>query len=244
MKAATILIMALVVALATAASPRAHAENAAPTKEEIRAEVPALDEFHHVIRTIWHDAWPNKDVKTLRELLPKVQEGAAAVSEAKLPGILREKQAAWDEGVKTLETVVAAYAGAAAGADDKALLDAAERLHAHYEAMVRIVRPALPELDAFHVVLYQLYHYDMPAGEVAAMRATISRLKEPMGAIEKARLPEWLKKSEKAFLEARGRLSESVEKLAKAAPSGDAKGLKPMIESVHDDYLAAVNVCD
>lgn len=244
MKATRLLIPLLLAAAAMSVPRPVGAEDAAPAKEETKAQVPALDEFHQVIRTIWHDAWPNKDVKTLRELLPEVRDGAKAVVEAKLPGILREKQAAWDEGLKALQAAVAEYAGAATGADDKALLDAAERLHTKYESMVRIVRPALPELDAFHVVLYQLYHYDMPADDVAAMRATIARLQEPMAAIEKAKLPVWLKKSEKAFLEARGRLSESVERLAKASPTGDGKKLKTMIEQVHERYQAAVAVCD
>ncbi len=42
-----------------------------PTKDETKAEVPALDNFHDVIYKIWHTAWPEKDVKMLAELFPE-----------------------------------------------------------------------------------------------------------------------------------------------------------------------------
>ncbi|HET9950287.1 MAG TPA: hypothetical protein VFS09_00695 [Candidatus Eisenbacteria bacterium] len=244
MKSATFFM--LVLAAAFVATPGAsRAQEGAAALYETRAQVPALDEFHHVIRVIWHEAWPAKDAAKLRELLPEVEKGAKAIVDAKLPGILREKQGAWDEQVKTLQSVVALYAGAAAGADDKALLDAAEKLHAQYEAMVRLIRPPLPELEAFHVVLYQLYHSDLPAGDVKAMRATIDRMKDPLAALESAKLPEaWSKEQADRFDNARTKLVEATKELNKAAPKADAKALKAPIEKVHDRYLGVIAVCD
>ena len=155
------------------AAPAKAAEACAPTEEETRAEVPALFDFHDVIRTIWHDAWPNKDTKALRALLPDVEKGAKAVAGAELPGILRDRSKAWSAGVKELTALVDEYAAAAGGTDDQKLLDAAERLHSQYEKLVRVIRPALRELDAFHVVLYRLYHYDMKSDSLEAMRRTV-----------------------------------------------------------------------
>ena len=242
----TTTILAVTVAAMLIGVPVAWwAEASALETPETKSEVPALFAYHEVIKVIWHEAWPAKDTARLRELLPQVEGGAKAIVDAKLPGILREKQGAWDEQVKTLQAVVAVYAGAAAGSDEKALLDAAERLHGQYEAMVRLIRPPLPELEAFHVVLYQLYHFDMPAGDVKAMRATIERMHEPIAALESAKIPErWSTEQADRFGNARTKLVVAVNDLAKVAPKSDAKGLKAPIENVHDRYLGAVSVCE
>lgn len=211
---------------------------------ETRADVPALHEFHTVIRTIWHEAWPNRDCATLRTLLPEVQEGADSVAHAELPGILRDKKAAWSEGVKELEATVAAYAAAAEGKEDQALLDAAERLHAQFERLVRIIRPALEELDAFHVVLYRIYHYDMHANDLVSIRASVAKLKEPMAALDRASLPKNREKLQEEFSAARKKLSAAVNRLVSVSRSDDLERVKQAIEEVHDRYQALAAVFD
>src|SRR5512147_872850 len=129
---------------------------------EITATVPALQEYHTVIFSLWHTAWPKKDTAMMAKLLPDIEKGAAAVTAAALPGILRDKKPAWDAGVRKLGAVVEAYRGAVEAQDRDRLLDAAEQLHRQYEALVRIIRPVLKEIDAFHSALYMLYHYYWP----------------------------------------------------------------------------------
>ena len=62
---------------------------------------------------LWHEAWPKKDFKMMKDLLPQARAGVAKVAEARLPGILREKQAAWDQGVVGLKDALARYEAAA-----------------------------------------------------------------------------------------------------------------------------------
>jgi hypothetical protein len=239
--------MAIAAVLLFASAPGRTGEVPPPDAKktaETRADVPALHEFHEVVRTIWHDAWPNRDAAALRALLPDVRTGADAVAQAELPGILRDRKPAWDAGVKELQARVSTYAAAAEGTDDQALLDAAEALHAQFEQLVRIVRPALKELDAFHVVLYQLYHYDMPSKDLAAIRATVAKLKEPMEALNRATLPERRKDLQKPFDQERKKLSASVDALAKAAKSDDLKRIEASVEDMHDDYQALAAVFD
>jgi len=139
---------------------------------------------------------------------PQIEEGAKAIVEAKLPEFSVRSREAWDEQVKTLQAVVAAYA---APPRDPTTSVTRRRGAAPrpYEAMVRLIRPPLPELEAFHVVLYQLYHVDMPAGDVKAMRATIERMKEPLATLESAKLPEKWSKEQAERSTTRGRSSSS-----------------------------------
>lgn len=220
-----------------------QAQTTAPNhSSEVKAEVPELKTFHTVIFEIWHGAWPKKDTAQLAALLPKVEAGVKSVAAAQLPGILRERKAAWEEGVKSLRTVAGDYKAAVEKKDQQGLLDAAEKLHSQYERLVRVIRPALKELDEFHAVLYMLYHYYMPGDSLEQIKSSASALTEKMAALDKAALPERLKSKEPAFVAARQKLSTSVNALATSAPTDDLKKIKTAVISVHTDYQALEKV--
>jgi hypothetical protein len=67
--------------------------------QETESAVPELAAFHEVIYPIWHTAYPDKDIAMLKSLVPQVNELAAKVFSAQLPGILRDKQAKYDAGL-------------------------------------------------------------------------------------------------------------------------------------------------
>lgn len=230
-------ILTLPLALAEqvpAGAPPAHAETS--------WQVPELFAFHDVIATIWHEAWPAKDVAQLKALLPEVKSGAAKVAGAALPGILRDKQAAWDEGVAALQRTVADYEAAAAGDDGAKLLAAAEALHAQFEKLVRTIRPVTKEIDAFHQVLYQLYHHQLDPYDAAAVTASVTRLQEKMAVLAKAPLPERFAAKTAAYEEARAALGRKVEAFAAAVATGDAAKAKAAAETMHTAYVRLESV--
>ncbi len=204
---------------------------------EATASVPALESFHEVIREIWHDAWPKKDVALLRKLQPEVEQGISGVSSAALPGILHEKQKAWSESVKKLEAIGAEYKTAAGGNDDAGLLSAAEKLHSQFEALVRVTRPALKELDDFHASLYMLYHHYLPAFDREKINSSAIELKNKIAALNMAQLPERHKAREATFTSARGRLSKAVDDLGSVlAGQSDRKKIEDAVNAVHSSY--------
>jgi hypothetical protein len=201
------------------------------------ASVPALTDFHTVIMEIWHEAWPKKDAATLRKLQPEVEKGIAGVAAARLPGILHEKQKAWAENVGKLQAIGTEYKTAAAGNDDARLLSAAEKLHSQFEALVRVTRPALKELDAFHSSLYMLYHHYMPGFDKEKIKSSAGELKTRMDALNQAKLPERLKAKEEGFVSARAKLSKSVDDLASTvAATGERKQIEDAVNAVHSNY--------
>jgi NADH dehydrogenase/NADH:ubiquinone oxidoreductase subunit G len=206
--------------------------------EDTVTRVQALDDFHEVIYRIWHEAWPKKDTAMLRQLLPDVEKGISKVASAPLPGILREKKAVWEEGVKKLENAGAEYKAAVAAKDDTRLLAAAETLHSRFEALMRSIRPALRELDEFHIVLYTLYHHYVPEYDLEKIRIAVAELKEKMAALNKAELPEAHKQRAAEFQAARARLSKSVDALEASLKSGNEKVIKDAVEKMHTDYQA------
>ena len=212
--------------------------------QETESSVPELSAFHEVIYPIWHTAYPEKDIAMLKSLVPQVNELAAKIFAAKLPGILREKQAKYDAGLAEFRKSVEAYNAAAKGTDDKAMLDAAEALHAKYEALVRAIRPVLAEMDAFHKVLYVVYHKDLPDMKWDNIRAAAPDLKAKAEAVTQAKLPARLEPKKDAFNAAAAGLVEAASALAALGRETAGAAVEAAVLKVHTSYQALEKIFD
>ena len=212
--------------------------------KEVEARVPELTAFHEVIYPMWHEAWPNKDVEALVALLPKVNAGVEAIAKAELPGILRDKKPTWEAAVARLKAIAGEYGVAAAKKDGPALLASAESLHSQFERMVRVVRPVLKELEAFHATLYVLYHRQLDPFAADAVAQSLRTLNEKMVPLSAAALPERLAAKKDAFLEARGALSAAVDAAIETLPKKDEKAIREAVEALHSRYQALEKVFD
>ena len=204
--------------------------------EETESTVEELSEFHEIIYPIWHTAYPEKDYAALREYVPEVNRLAKNVFEAKLPGILRDKKAKWDEGLEELKKAVEDYNKAATGEDDQALLDAAEALHAKFEMMVRLIRPVLKEIDEFHKVLYVVYHKYLPNKEYANIRSVSDDMILKAEAITKAMLPKRLEGKTEEFSVAVKDLLEASKKLKATCLTENTDLIEKAVEFLHTKY--------
>lgn len=209
-----------------------------PIPADADDNVPVLESFHKVIRQIWHDAWPKKDVAMLRSLQPDVEKGIAEVASAQLPGILRERKTGWNEAVKKLQNAGSEYKAAAAAKDDTKLLAAAEALHGRFEGLVRALWPSIEEMDDFHSVLYMLYHYYLPKYDMEKIKSSTAELTKKMAALNAAALPARLKQKDAQFQAARVKLSTSVDALSAALKTNQEKTIKGALETMHANYQA------
>jgi hypothetical protein len=217
---------------------QASAQERADYTDETDAKIPALVDFHKTIYTMWHDAWPAKDISMLARLSPDLQRQSDSLSAIRLPGILRDRQNAWDVSLKNLQRAVAEYAAATASRDSAGLLDAAERLHALYETLARTTRPRLKEAEEFHKVLYVIYHHYLPEGRQADLSNAVGELKARMADLERATLPARLLAREEAFAKARKNLAASVASLRGEGVDADPATVRQEIEAVHTAYQA------
>jgi hypothetical protein len=231
--------------IAAASMVVGQSQSQSHVSDETKAEVPALGDFHTTIYQLWHTAWPEKDVKMMQSLWPDIEVGYKKVKEAKLPGILRDKQAVWDKAVGEFGKTVKEYQKTMNGSDTDALLKAAEKLHAQFEGLVRIVKPVLKEVDAFHQVLYMLYHYYSPEYNVKKIKESVAELEKKMDLLNKAALPEKHKSKEEKFNKTRKELSESVKSLASiVAANKDKKEVVEAIDKMHSNYETLEKVFD
>ena len=126
--------------LAAVAGRRSGAEARRPQGRRC----PALDAMHEVIMPLWHDAWPNKDVKAHGgDACPTSRSTSRPSTRPSCPGVLRDKQAAWMAGVRRSRGRPSPRTRPrSTPADNEALLKAAEKLHTQYEGLVKVVRPS------------------------------------------------------------------------------------------------------
>jgi len=215
---------------------------AAFAAEETDSQVPELAAFHEIIYPIWHTAYPEKDLAALKSYVPEIHKLAGKIYEAKLPGILRDKQTRWDAGVAELKKAVDAYTAAAEGTDGQALLDAAELLHARYETLVRTIRPVLKEMDEFHKVLYVVYHKYLPEGKYAEIKAVSADLKAKSEAVTKATLSKRMESRAADFQKAAADMLAAAGALVETCRTGADPAINDAVEALHTRYQALENV--
>ena len=209
-----------------------------PMSGETKSEVPELTAFHEVIFEIWHTAYPAKDGAALRNLVPQINDLAAKVYAASLPGILREKEAKWKDGVAQFKVAVEAYSAAASGKDDKVLLNAAEALHMKYEMLVRTINPVLKEMDAFHQSLYVVYHTYLVDKAYDKIRGASADLVTRAEAITQAAMPKQFAAKADDFKKAAAELLDAAKELDAAGKAHDHAGMETGVEKVHAKYEA------
>ena len=198
--------------------------------------VPELDEFHEVMYPIWHTAYPAKDYDALKKMVDEVNVKAKAVYSAKLPGIQREKQLKWNEGIIQFQASVEDYNKNAATGNNAGLLKAAENLHSKYEALVRIIRPILKEMDDFHKTLYVVYHDYLPKKKYNKLSKVTDDLIKKAKAITKAKLPARLEAKDEVFHLAALELEISTLELKINVMKNNKTSIDAAVEKMHTMY--------
>lgn len=206
---------------------------------ETETGVPALYEFHDVIYPLWHTAWPDRNTAMMKELLPEVHRHVEAIRAVELPGILRHKREAWTAEVARLDEILADYDAAAEADDAAGLADAVEEIHSQFERMVRLVRPRMKELDAYHVVLYRIYHHEAPAKDLEAVRSSSGDLVDRCDVLARAEVPDRFADRSTELTTSFRSLCSATRKLAESALGDDWDAVASAVETVHDRYREA-----
>jgi hypothetical protein len=219
-------------------------KKAAPCEEELQASVPALSDLHEVVYPLWHTAYPNKDYNMIKELLPRADELTAKLDAAKLPGILREKQADWDKGKTVLKKALKDLHAAAESDSKEAMLKQVEAFHSAFEGLVRTIRPIVPELEAFHQELYKLYHYYSPEYDLTKIRETVTAMQEKIPPLKKAELSKRVAERQKDFDAAVAQLEKAVAELAETAKTDNKEAVQKAVEKAHAAYVRTQAIFD
>ena len=62
-------------------------------------EITELEDMHHFIRPMWHDAYPAKDIEQLKLLYPDLEQQFQKLKDAPFPAEWPDKKMHWQQGV-------------------------------------------------------------------------------------------------------------------------------------------------
>lgn len=206
---------------------------------EITSNVQQLSEFHQVIYPMWHNAYPAKDYEALKGFVPQIKTHIESINTAKLPGILREREAEWKSMLEELNRVAQDYYNAANTNNNDALLGAAERLHSVYEKMNRVIRPAIKEIDDYHQTLYIIYHKLYPEkkyNEIAGLAEDLVSKAEAIKNYPSEKLKQRLGDRVSQFNTSAGELFDVTVKLKEALAGNDPEKKGEAVQKVHTAY--------
>jgi len=206
---------------------------------EIKSTVPELTDFHEIIYPMWHDAYPAKDYGALKGFVPQIKVSVEALNGAKLPGILRDREADWKSQLNNLNVAAQNYYNAVDSNDNEALLIAAERLHTSFERMIRVIRPVIKEIDEYHQTLYIIYHTLYPAGkfdEIAGLTSTLVVKAEAIMQYPQEKLKRRLGENVIRFDVAAKELFDATIALKEALKGNDLKKKEETVQVVHTAY--------
>ncbi len=203
---------------------------------EITSSVPELKQFHDVIYVIWHEAYPSKDIAALKGMVEKIQADMEKINNAPLPGILKDKEAKWKDGLKVLNASAENYYSAAKGTDDQVMLDAAEKLHADYEFMVRVLRPVSKEVDEYHKDLYVIFHKFYPSKDYKSIAPMMDGMVAKAEACLNAKLPKKLEGKTELFQNTVKELVAKTVALKEALKTNDGAAIDKAVDVMHSKY--------
>ncbi|MFH0894662.1 MAG: hypothetical protein V2A54_09520 [Bacteroidota bacterium] len=201
--------------------------------------MPELNKFHEIIFTMWHEAYPAKDIKALKGFVPRIKEDMEKINKAQLPGILREKEDDWKKQLVEFNAAADNYYKAAAGNDDQAMLDAAEKLHHDFEMTNRVIRPVLKEVDQYHKTLYVIYHKlypDKKYSEIAKLSDSFVQQAEAITKCNAETLKKRLGGKVPVFHEAAKNLYEATVQLKEILKGNDDSKKEEAVLNVHASY--------
>lgn len=228
----TLAVLASIVAITPPAISQHHQVDPA----EISASIPLVSDFHEVIYDLWHKGYPEKDYTLIKSKAEPVRTFAEELPKVKLPGILRDKKEKWIRAVNEYLKVSELFLLEIKKDDPQKLLDVTEELHAKYEGLIRAIRPVLKEVDAYHKVLYVVYHKQLPDMLLDEIEKSSIELGLKCNDLLKASLPKRLEKKSDAFTKARTALCDATSGLIEVAKKKNADAVKKSVEDVHTKY--------
>jgi hypothetical protein len=172
--------------------------------------------------------------------VPHIKASVESINKAKLPGILRDKEAEWKNRLDELNASVQDYYDAVNKNENEALLSAAERIHTAYERMNRVIRPAIKEIDDYHQILYIIYHKFYPDDkfdEIAKLTDDLTAKAEAILNYPKDKLKQRLGDNIAIYDNTAKQLLNSTLTLKEVLNGSDLEKKKEAVESVHKAYL-------
>jgi NADH dehydrogenase/NADH:ubiquinone oxidoreductase subunit G len=104
------------------------------------------------------------------------------------------------------------------------------------------VKAEVPELKAFHAVIYKLWHTAWPEQNISMMAQLVPDIEKGVEKIQKAQLPGILREKKSSWEEGLKELNEVVKEYKKAIASKDTQKILDAGEELHSQFESLVRI--
>ncbi|MGB7061707.1 MAG: hypothetical protein WBF13_05050 [Candidatus Zixiibacteriota bacterium] len=211
--------------------------SAAPdTADLLRA---AMDDFHEVLRPLWHESFAEEDFKTIREKAPLLQEKIMTLIRVPAPAELSQDEEKLREFLAKRQELVFFVMEvnlAAKDGPDSTLAFAFESMHWGYEELEKFFAVQIDELDQFHETLYFLWHRALPARDYEAIKKTAPVIKAEIDSLMKVAVPTGCNIKGEEFEKRKAALKDAVYGLAETCEKGSEDEIDKNLSAVHERF--------
>jgi hypothetical protein len=198
----------------------------------------AMNDFHSILYPLWHESYPNKDYKSIREKAPLFQQKLMVLIRIPAPDNMEEaKREAFFTKRQELAFYVDQYIKAAADTVDSTLASAFEKMHWGYEELSKVFMVEIKQLDSFHETLYYLWHKALPEKDYEAVKKTVLVLKAEMDSLMLVKLPGSCYDIKDDFEAKRAALKDAVYQLVDVTQKGTEKQIDDALTLMHEKFM-------
>ena len=199
----------------------------------------AMDDFHEVLRPLWHESYVQEDFKTIREKAPLLQQKIMNLIRVPAPADLsqdEEKLHTFLAKRQELAFFVMEVNRAAKDGPDSTLASAFESMHWGYEELEKFFAVQIEELDQFHETLYFLWHRALPERNYEAIRNTAPVIKAEIDSLMKVPVPSGCDIKGEEFEKRKTALKDAVYGFAQVCEKGTEDDIDAALKTLHDRY--------
>lgn len=199
----------------------------------------AMDDFHEVLKPLWHESYAEKDFKTIREKAEVLQQKILALIRIPAPADLsgnEEKLHTFLSKRQELAFNVMEVNRAAKDGPDSTLASAFESMHWTYEELEKFFAVQIEELDQFHETLYFLWHRALPARDYEAIRKTAPVLKAEIDSLMKVPVPPGCNIKGEEFEKRKAALKDAVYGFAETCEKGSEDDIDAALKAVYGRF--------
>jgi hypothetical protein len=200
----------------------------------------AMEDFHQILMPLWHESYPKKDFRVIRDKAKDLQQKLMALIRVPPPADLSKDEERLLEFFSLRQELafqVTQVNLAATDEPDSTLASAFEKMHWAYEELAKFFAVQIKELDQFHETLYFLWHKALPQRNYQAIKDTAPVLKSEVDSLMKVPLPSGCKVKSEEFDKGKTALKDAVYMLVDACAKGSEENIDASLKAVHDRFV-------
>ncbi|UCB51584.1 MAG: hypothetical protein JSV10_06200 [Candidatus Zixiibacteriota bacterium] len=199
----------------------------------------ALDDFHAVLRPLWHESYAEEDFKSIREKAPVLQQKILALIRIPAPAELSQDEGKLNTFLSKRQELafnVMELNRAAKDGHDSTLASAFESMHWTYEELEKFFAVQIEALDQFHETLYFLWYRALPERKYGVIRETAPVIKAEVDSLMKVPVPSGYNIKKDEFEKKKVALKDAVYTFAQTCEKGTEDDIDAALKATHDRF--------